>query len=555
MATHISPETNLALYQRETLKALFRAEVAAGTARPLVIPLDLVGTALLPILYLCIPHTKRPWLYRMRFVVIAVMVWLNYHMICGASSTSMLSAYASGLAGAWGTLWGVTVLIWTRPQFEAERVETRLRSRRMNGNGGNREQNVHSGGRLLHEHANGAFPKSQLSDKLTSPDETVAAALAEGYEYYWQSYPASSSLVTRLDWVVDYVTSFRGIGWSPTGISSIPSFRRPSKPRSDEKVDLSSIPIHTKTGYFRYATRHSFLRKRWVHIAASYLVLDMCTVLMLRDPYFILRPDYSPHPLPPYLASLPGLALYFMRTLISFAAIISALNLLFSLAQVSRFLLYHSHPTLARLAGARADLWHYPDIFGSFAVNVLDYGLAGFWGGWWHQTFRGAFVAPTDWLVRRGYLPRDKRHPVTKTMGAAVAFAQSGMLHAAGSFSMVSRSARPWSPPLFFLGSLAGVLVQAGWDAAVGKSVRERYPLWARRGANFVFVVGWLGATSWLFLDDLCRAGVWLYEPLPFSVLRAAGLGLPGDRAWRWDEDVLPTLWVGGKWWERGIAI
>lgn len=559
MAAHISPETNLGLHHREFLRGQFKADLATGTARPLVIPLDLLGTFVLPIAYLCIPHTRRPWLYRMRFAVLALMMWLNYDMIARASSTNMSSAYASGLAGAWGTLWGMTVLIWTRPQFEAERVERRLRRRAADSNGSAPGHDSCSNRGVLQRHPKGRLSTSQLADKISArvaaPDETVAAALSAGYEYHWQSYPAHSPLSTRLDWVVDYVISFRGTGWTPTGISSVPSFRKPSKPLSDSPVDLSSIPVRSRTGYSRCTTRRSFLQSRAGRIAASYLVLDVCSVLMLRDPYFIFGPDHAPHPLPTYLSSLPSLVLSILRNCIALSAISSALYAIFAISQLTQFLLSHSHPTLLRLSGARADLWHHPDTFGSFTTNVLDHGLAGFWGGWWHQTFRGAFVAPTDWMVRNGYLPRDRRHPATRAVGAVVAFVQSGLLHAAGSLSTVSDTTRPWRPPLFFLASLVGVLVQTGWDAVAGPVVRERCPAGLRRAANLVFVVVWLYATSWLFVDDLCRAGVWLYEPLPFSPLRALGLGLPGDKAWRWDADVVPRLWVGRRWWESGIAI
>ncbi|KAH8905115.1 hypothetical protein BR93DRAFT_999159 [Coniochaeta sp. PMI_546] len=557
-AAHITPETNLGLYHREYLKAQFKADLAAGRARPLVVPLDLLGTFLIPLIYLCIPHARRPWLYRMRFAVMALMTWLNLNMMARASSTNMAAAYATGLAAAWGTLWGMTLLIWTRPQFEAERVERRLKRKTAEGNGTATRQNGHANGRLVQRHSNGALSKGEdpAEPQTTSaaPDETVASALSAGYEYYWQSYPSASPLSTRLNWVLDHVTSFRGVGWT-TGISSIPSFRRPSKPLSESLVELSSIPRRTKTGYARCTTRRSFLRNRLGRMATAYVLLDVCTVLMLRDPYFILGPDYAPHPLPPYLSPLSPHPLSFLRSLIALTAIISALYLVFSLDQVVQFLLSHSHPSLLRLCGPRADLWQYPDTFGSFAANVLDNGLAGFWGGWWHQTFRGAFVAPTDWMVRNGYLPRDRRHPTTRLVGAAVAFVQSGVLHAAGSFTAVSRTARPGSPPLFFLGSLVGVGVQAGWDAVLGRVVRERCPRWVRRGVNLGFVVVWLHVTSGWFVDDLCRAGVWLYEPLPFSLLRAVGLGLPGDEAaWRWDGDVMPRLWAGRRWWESGIA-
>lgn len=557
MASHIAPEANLGLYRREYLKAQFKADLAAGTARPLVIPLDLLGTFLLPVIYLCIPHTRRPWLYQMRFAVMALMIWLNYNMMCRASSTNLAAAYLTGLAAAWGTLWGMTLLIWTRPQFEAARVEKRLKTRTASGNGTSHGQNGHSNGRPKQRHADGTLSKSEGTTEHQSPsqapDETVTAALTAGYEYYWQPYPSASSFGTRLGWVLDHVTSFRGPGWT-TGISSIPSFRRPPKPQSEPLVDLSSIPLRTKTGYARYTTRRSFLRNRLGRMALAYVILDICTVLMLRDPYFIFGPDYAPHPVPPYISVLtPTLASVF-RGITALTAIIAVLFLVFSIAQVTQFPLANSHPSLVRLSGARADLWQYPDIFGSFAVNVLDNGLAGFWGGWWHQTFRNAFVAPANWMARRGYLPRNRRHPATRFAGVAVAFVQSGVLHAAGSATALSPAARPWSPPLFFLGSLAGVAVQAGWHAMFGRVVRKRCPRWVRRGANLGFVLVCLHVTCWAFLDDLALAGVWLYEPLPFSLLRAMGLGQPGDKVWRWDADVMPRLWVGKWWWESGIA-
>ncbi|KAB5579950.1 membrane bound O-acyl transferase family-domain-containing protein [Coniochaeta sp. 2T2.1] len=562
MALPITPETNLALYTRELLKAQFRADVAAGAARPTVFPFDLLGTVLLPVIYLCIPHTRRPWLYRMRFAVVALMVWLNYTMMTRASSVNMAAAYVTGLAGTWGTLWGMTLLVWTRPQFEAERVERRLGRPVESENNKAEGRNGHVGGGMVRRRPNGTASKPKDTGQQPSlsgaPDETVADALVAGYTYYWQSYPADSPLSTRLDWVWDHMTSFRGIGRT-TSITSVPSFKCPSSRLSSAPVDLTSIPIHTQTGYIRHTTRRSFLLHHTPRIFLSYVILDATTLLMLRDPYFVLGPvpPHSPYPgLPAYLSLLSPHILSILRSSLALTAIISALYLLFSAAQIVQFLLSHSSPRALHLSGCRADLWQYPSVFGSFGANVLDYGLSGFWGGWWHQTFRGAFVAPTNWLVRKGYLPGDKRHPWRKFVSAAIAFAQSGILHAGGSFTTVSRTARWWSPPCFFLLSLVGVLVQDGWnEILLGRERRERFPRWVRRGANGVFVLVWLHCTQWLFVDDLSRAGVWLYEPLPWSPLRALGYELPGDRSWRWDGDVLPRLWTGGRWWERGIAI
>lgn len=50
------------------------------------------------------------------------------------------------------------------------------------------------------------------------------------------------------------------------------------------------------------------------------------------------------------------------------------------------------------------EIWRYPCLFGGFVGNVLDRGLAGFWGGWWHQSFRVGFTGPIRWLVKMGVL-------------------------------------------------------------------------------------------------------------------------------------------------------
>jgi hypothetical protein len=215
-------DTSLALTHRAYLRSHFHADVAAESARPLVLPLDALGCLIIPLAYLCIPHTRRPWLYKMRFAVMAIMIGMNWNMMVRASSLNMACAYATGLAGAWGTLWGLTVLVWTRPQFEAARVERR----RKRANGGLVRQDGLGNG-----HANGAVPgrpekeeglQEQARDK--APDETVAAALDDGYEYYWQAYPTDSPLATRLDWAFDYITAFRGSGTftSLTQISPYP---------------------------------------------------------------------------------------------------------------------------------------------------------------------------------------------------------------------------------------------------------------------------------------------------------------------------------------------
>ncbi|KAL2255105.1 hypothetical protein VTK26DRAFT_4104 [Humicola hyalothermophila] len=351
------------LYQRQ-YRDTFQAAVAAGRVKPFVLPWSLLGSFFLPLLYLSIPHTKRPWLYRMRWLVAAACVYLNMRVIQTTSSGNEAVAYVAGCAASWGTFWSLRLLLFTRPQWEAARVERR--------------------------------PRKSVDEKVnvaSAPDESVAAALPR-YEYFWQFFPADESFATRLGWTVDLLVSSRGAGWNHA-ISTIPHPPfRPSDPATTTTVRLDRIPLASPTGTARSPTYAAFLRSRLLHLAVSWLVIDLLTATIRQDPYFLVGPDYNPSllPLSPFLATLPlrHLTLPLVRNVAAFAGIVAGLHLYAAVAQLVECLV----PPFPSSLGARADLWQHPTLFGGAVASVLDRGLAGFWGGWWHQMFRHGFVAP-----------------------------------------------------------------------------------------------------------------------------------------------------------------
>ncbi|KAI1868585.1 uncharacterized protein JN550_006160 [Neoarthrinium moseri] len=603
--------TDLASQYRAIYRAQFKADVAAGTKQPLFFHLLLLGIHIIPALYLAIPHKRRPWLYHARWLVLAATTSFHVWMIRTTSSTNFAFAYGTGLVASWGIIWNFTLLVWTRPQWDAKRVErfknTRSRGessassangevgRRPGatngaiGNGPATQANGHTtpaATTALPEtngNASRAGPEQRLRDRKRAanghmsngsavegedgerrmqephtailerancnghsevPGDVNETSASQQFVYEWQEFPESAPFLTRLDWAVDIATTMRMTGWN-WAIPVLPPYRPPPWFSEDSvnQLPLEFVRNDSRQGYTRVRTRGELFLGRFVlSMLPAYIILDACATFMLQDPYFVLGPNSLP--LPPHLAAMNPLWLSFRRTLYSFVGIIAALQMAWNFGALC--LAFLAPPVL----GFRADPWHLPTMSGSF-LEVLDRGLAGFWGSWWHQTFRFGFAAPTKWLIRQGYLT--KGSTAAGIVGALIAFVQSGFLHSMGSYTTVPES-RPWDPPIFFFLSGVGTQLQAVL-ARLFKARIEQMPRWVKRISNLAFVFIWLHITCKFLLDDFGRSGLWLWEPVPFSFVRWLGYGIPGDFWWRWDRDSFPRWYTGKHWWTSGIGI
>ena len=309
---------------------------------------------------------------------------------------------------------------------------------------------------------------------------------------------------------------------------------------------MSTVPYSTRSGYARPTSHSSFLRNRILTITVHYLILDFLSVSMMKDPFFILGPDvpYPPTLLSPRLQSMSPTALLLYRQLWSLMGVLSAIMAVFKLSDVVQYY------ALGKLFPMRGELWQYSSTFGSF-TQIPDRGLSGFWGSWWHQTFRAQFVAPAQWLVRRGLVTRGRLSGVLAML--VVSFTQSGLLHASGSITSVPAT-KPWRSPLFFILQVVGIATQTGIATVAGKQLSS-LPKVVRRVGNLVFTVVWLHYTSTFFVNDMASAGIWLLEPVPISLFRFLGYGHPGDHWWRWDSDYFPRWYSAEHWWQSGFAL
>lgn len=333
-------------------------------------------------------------------------------------------------------------------------------------------------------------------------------------------------------------------GWSYS-ISSIPRPVIPQTIHPNAKVDTRSIPRQTTSGYNRPMTETELVRSRLAYVLSTYIVLDVLRLLVvqIKDPFFILGPDNA-YDLPPGLASKPPWMLLLYREAICLLTTWAAITLVFSLGDVVQYYF------LSYFFPSRAILWQHASTYGKFS-EVLDRGLAGWWGGWWHQTFRLELLAPSAYLLKTGYMKKGSQ--AADAFGLFVAFLQSGLMHAAGSFTTIPHT-KPWRSLLFFVLQGLGIAVQQRLALSLRSHV-SRLPRVVRRCGNLAFCLVWLYFTAAFFVNDLASMGFWLMEPVPISPLRILGFGPVHDHWWRWDAHNWPTVYPWKHWWEIGVAL
>ncbi|TVY17969.1 hypothetical protein LARI1_G003797 [Lachnellula arida] len=548
-----------AVYRRE-----FYKDVAEGSLRPIVFPYHLYGLFLL-LTYLCIPHTKRPYLYKARWLVLGAIAAFQWKTLCDTSSASITTAFGAGLVSAWVLVLSVTWLVFYRPQFDSMRVELRMKSGV--GNGGRRAgdgeqadasrdavcvENSHLRRRQkANGYTNGEakggvqestklshfFPRHCKSNFCLLEEEPKPGSLQLS-EYYWQSYP--DKLSERINWVMDHMLNFRGPGWN-WAIPILPTYPPSVKQALGEDPSIESRTGVSRIGFKRPDTRKQLFWDRVPRFIAGYFLLDATKTFLMKDPYFVFGPTtYDP---PPYFQNLTPSALWFIRQTTTGFALILALEVAFLTGSIMQCLILGP-----KVLGLRGYAWQYSTNWGS-ATNVLNKGLNGFWGSFWHQTFRFAFAAPTNFLIKNKYI--EARSTAAKVLGLFLAFGISGFLHLAGSVSQLPQT-YPWHAMILFLLQPIGILIQATVCSYLRPSI-EKLPKTYRQAGNLLYTIIFLFSTCWLMGDDFARGGVWLFEPVPISPLRGMGYGVEGDGWWCWGH--IGVGWYTGEhWWESGVA-
>ncbi|CAI6095603.1 unnamed protein product [Clonostachys chloroleuca] len=543
---------------RAQYRAAFTQAVAQGQARVLVVPYTLLGPLIIPAVWLAIPHSESRWMKLATWLVVGLAVFFDLDILRGTSSTNLAAAYAAGLLANWGIMSTLALLVFRKPQLYAARAVRRSNNAPSAPAANASFQNGHSSAvnddSSPSQRENGVHhrkPHREGSNQI-SPNGQSPATKHEG-EYAWEPFPAHASFGKRLGWSLDAITNFRFTGWN-WSISALPRPKLDHGSITGESLpttpfDLDSIPIVTEAGYRRCLSHSEFVWDRVKTVGIMYLVLDFLAVFMMKDPYFVLGPDQAAnYPLPPHLARLSPWILYLYREVFCLLGVLTAISGIFNLNDLVQYFL------VSRLWPMRGELWMNPSTFGSF-TNVLERGLAGWWGQYWHQLFRSQFAAPARWLVRKGFVSRDSIPGVLVAL--TTSFLQSGLFHAFGSVTCIPRT-KLWRPTAFFLLQVVGIALQSCLSLASRRYLPPTSILRHRRVgqvSNVLFTFAWLCWTAVFLSDDFASTGIWLLEPVPISLFRAFGFGYPTDHWWRWDEHHWPRWYTAPNWWQSGIRI
>jgi hypothetical protein len=339
----------------------------------------------------------------------------------------------------------------------------------------------------------------------------------------WEPMP--KSILRRSVWVLDLLSGFRGVHWFWGSFQSTPKLPSPRN---------------------LYLSQNSTTLRNVLHFVVDYLFIDLAKCLMIIDPYFIGYKEREP---PSHISSYitSPLGLYTYHILLAAAGVFLAVDLISSFAKLVQVNILGP-----KILGLNAFPALFPPVWGS-PKAVLRKGLRGFWGETWHQMFRKQFVsigdAIADWVLGHEELTLEARkeskiHEDRSRLSSArqiirvsTVFLLGGVLHAAASYTLLGHT-KPWASFLFFALQPFGLAVQSTCSqVVVVPYLSNRLSLWQsclRQCSNLAFTILWLWATSGLLLTDLTSGGVWIFEPVPVSLIRGSGLSKGDQRLWCW---------------------
>ena len=535
------------VYHEVRQKRVDRYDVALsnGSIDPFVYPRETISVLVLLLAILFIPQMRTTYRIKRTTSVLAFLVvsWLCGSTVYRCRTIAFAGGYGIGLMCAWGIVASGYLLVFNDLGTAFQRLEKRdvtdengtalENSRPQNGS-------VTTGRHLVGRSASSGLNNRKIwgvnGTAITQATDPRGHQDQSQYSLVWQAFP--EPLAHRLDWAIDLATSFRGVHWN-WRVSSLPEIDTPQKGISGS----ASGVLHSSPPSAMQALRRQAVYDFILH----YFLIDLVKTITITDPYFHGTASLSSPSPWLFLQGNPTLT-WLIRLTMSLAGVVSALTFIFSLSPLI-FPLLPQSITLAPLHEPAL----YPPYWGPLGTSVLDKGLPGLWGKWWHQMFRFGISEPSRYLIEvLGLPPRSKPARIITVL---VAFAVSGSIHATASYTAFLPSRPLGGPFAFFMLQGVGVLGQPAFLKYLSANAYDTrtLPTWLRRTGNGLFVASWLFLTGPLLANDFASCGIWLFEPLPISLLR----GVLGQGYWCWSGQRV-AWWPGREgesWWRQGIAV
>ena len=536
----LSPTQAQPTSYHDVLQQKFQIAFEDSNYQPFVWPYRAIGPNLL-LFYLLLPPTKSKLIYYLRYLVFAAIVYFSVESLIQCRSPMVTTGYGIGLLNIYVILWSATLIIFNDARSDFKRIEAHRKlgdAKWKAGVGTQANGPTTTNTQFSSDTVNTSREESlgsailraghiKAADDQNASSEGQAAKADDDNQYVWQRLPPVFQ--HRLDWVTELICSFRGPRWSYR-ISGL----TPPPPHIQVSLeDKSLIPANQES----HLTRPGLLRQNLPPFLFGLLVLDGLKTLAMQDPYFWSLGTASPSPFPYPRFSRMLITVPFVFFSLQSICLLSPL--VFGVLLGPERIGEHSWP------------WMYTPFFGSIR-EISKHGLAGAWGRWWHQLFRLSFEQGGEFFARalggeaRGWGKKSQKGLILRVF---TAFTLSGILHAAASYTTMPPT-KPLHSFVFFAMQPLGLLGQRAFTDWIRKAgYREKIPQWLREAGNVLVVVAWVFATGPIVADDFAATGIWLYEPVPFSIFR----GLTGQGWWFWG-----GTWArwhkASPWWKSGIA-
>ena len=524
-------------------------DLAAGNTRPFIYPLDTIGEAIV-LLYLFVP-------FRSKFIhkYGAILAWTfnllsSIYVIRYCRCRAMAPAFGLGLIKAWSILWTSTMVIVHDCKTEFQRIEAvQLLHPQSEGTwtGSIAPGDPIAIQRSASSEVRGRHQASSTQSPLV-PTTKSTEPTRDQEAFAWQSYP-TSSLLHRIDWVLDLYMNFRGMSWNwrIPGPPPLPEWVKSQLEGTEKPRTSQEEFVVGRDGTRMYSNLQDLLVARAKTFMFGYFVVDFFKTFMMYDSYFLFGDRDLPPPaiLPDFIRGSPFLVQSY-RLLCSMGMMYTVLHTLFDLGP-----LFFAGLLGPKLIGVRGESWVYPDSYGALSI-ILDKGLAGWWGGWWHQSFRFAFESTAKRIVRE--LGFQRSSVSAKALQLVIAFSLSGCLHACASITQPGTTHPLSGAFLFFFSQSFGIISQMLLTNTLKRTgIAQTMPKVLCQTTNLVFAYTWLYFTAPLICDDFAAGGIWLFEPIPISPLRGFGLGVEGSGWWCWKDFPWPRWHQGQHWWQAGF--